>query len=90
MEESTKNVCDIFNEALAIYNATYDYAIQKESVTLCGFAWKVAGSALSRLYSIKQSQRALTCTPSVMREIFGSWDTLLTLAGYMYSTTINN
>lgn len=72
MEESTKNICDIFNEALAIYNVTYDFAIQEKSVNKCSFAWRVAGSALSRLYSIKQSQRALTCNPSVMREIFGS------------------
>jgi len=72
MEGSLKNVSDIYNEALAIYRVSYEYARLKKSVPKCSFAWKVAGSALTSLYIIKQKQNALNCAPSVLREIFGS------------------
>lgn len=72
MEDSPKNISDIYKEALAVYHVTYNFAILCKSVGKCGFAWKVAGSALMSLYAIKQNQRALTCAPSVLREIFGS------------------
>ncbi|RDX71616.1 putative RNA-dependent RNA polymerase 5, partial [Mucuna pruriens] len=72
MEDSPKKISDIFNEALAVYRVTYEYAIQTKLVNKCGFAWKVAGSALTTLYTMKQNHKALNCAPSVLREIFGS------------------
>jgi len=72
MEDSEKNVCDIYNEALAIYRVCYEYARLRKSVSKCTFAWKVAGSALTSLYIIKHKQNSLNCAPSVLREILGS------------------
>ncbi|GMP59698.1 hypothetical protein CsSME_00022876 [Camellia sinensis var. sinensis] len=71
-EESPRNSEDIYNEALAIYNITYDYAKRNRDVKKCGFAWKVAGSALFKLHVIKQSQKTenpIVCSPSVLREV---------------------
>ncbi|KAB1214810.1 putative RNA-dependent RNA polymerase 5 [Morella rubra] len=51
-EESKRVMEEIFNEALAIYHITYDYA-KTRSASYCGFAWKVAGSALIQLYAKK-------------------------------------
>ncbi|KAL5572572.1 hypothetical protein UlMin_022169 [Ulmus minor] len=71
LEESERNMEEILNEALAIYNVTYDYAMTKNSVNFCGFAWKVAGSALFKLYiSQQREEKPLQCLPSVLREIF--------------------
>ncbi|KAG5087469.1 hypothetical protein AAZX31_01G008500 [Glycine max] len=70
MEGCLKSIGDIFNEALAVYNVSYEYAMLKKEVKRCGFAWKIAGSALTRLYIIKQNEKALNCDPSVVREIF--------------------
>lgn len=56
-EESPRNSEDIYNEALAIYNITYDYAKRNRDVKKCGFAWKVAGSALFKLHVIKQREK---------------------------------
>ncbi|KAK7314414.1 hypothetical protein VNO77_32936 [Canavalia gladiata] len=72
MEDSPKNTSDIYNEALAVYHVTYNYAIQMGSASYCAFAWKIAGSALTSLYTIKQNRKAVNCAPSVLREIFGS------------------
>ncbi|QCD92035.1 RNA-dependent RNA polymerase 1 [Vigna unguiculata] len=72
MEDSPKNISDIYEEALAIYHVCYEYAVLTKSVSKCSFAWKVAGSALTSLYIIKQKQKPLHCAPSVLREIFGS------------------
>ncbi|XP_027358466.1 probable RNA-dependent RNA polymerase 3 isoform X2 [Abrus precatorius] len=72
MEDSPKNIRDIYNEALAVYHVTYNYAIQTNSVSKCSFAWTVAGSALTSLYTIKQNEKALNSALSVLREIFGS------------------
>ncbi|KAI8021430.1 putative RNA-dependent RNA polymerase 3 [Camellia lanceoleosa] len=71
-EESPRNSEDIYNEALAIYNVTYDYAKRNRDVKKCGFAWKVAGSALFKLHVIKQSEKTenpIVCSPSVLREV---------------------
>ena len=71
LEESERNMEEILNEALAIYNVTYDYAMTKTSVNLCGFAWKVAGLALFKLYiSQQREEKPVQCLPSVLREIF--------------------
>ncbi|KAJ7973801.1 RNA-dependent RNA polymerase [Quillaja saponaria] len=69
LEVSSKSMEEIYNEALAIYNITYDYA-KHAGVEKCKFAWKVAGSALLKLYAAKHGDRLLTCNPSVLREMF--------------------
>lgn len=69
-EESPKRREDIFNEALAIYQICYEYAKDKR-VGLCGFAWKVAGSALCSLYMLKQGEDTMVWAQSVVRELFG-------------------
>ncbi|MCI08591.1 putative RNA-dependent RNA polymerase 5-like, partial [Trifolium medium] len=71
IEDGSKSITDIYNEALAVYHVTYDYAI-KYGVEKCAFAWKVAGSVLVRFYAEKQYQKTLICSTSVLREIFGS------------------
>ncbi|KAL5771145.1 hypothetical protein ACOSP7_015299 [Xanthoceras sorbifolium] len=70
-EQSTRRLLEIYDEALAIYDITYDFAKQKNSVKYCNFAWKVAGSALCKLYAFKQSERTMVCLPSVLKEICG-------------------
>ncbi|KAL4034661.1 hypothetical protein IC575_003325 [Cucumis melo] len=69
LEGSPRSNDDVYQEALAIYQVTYDHAMS-HSVRNCVFAWKVAGSALFKLYAIKHSERSFLCLPSVMREIF--------------------
>ncbi|KAM7515447.1 hypothetical protein LguiA_005030 [Lonicera macranthoides] len=53
-EESKRNPEDIYDDALAIYLITYDYAKSRGEagdIEKCGFAWKVAGSALCKLHA---------------------------------------
>ncbi|KAK4753975.1 hypothetical protein SAY87_002079 [Trapa incisa] len=69
-EESPRNIDDVLDEALAIYNITYDYAKLRGSVRLCSFAWRVAGPALCNFYARKQGGKSITCLPSVLREIW--------------------
>ncbi|XP_056163701.1 probable RNA-dependent RNA polymerase 5 [Syzygium oleosum] len=75
-EESPRRWDDIFNEALAIYNISYEYAtgrhaaIGGKAIGLCGFAWKVADPALCQIYAMKQGQKSIVCLPSVLKEIF--------------------
>lgn len=69
-EDSTKSLEQIFQEALAIYQVTYKYARRERSVEKCHFAWKVAGSALCKLYAKNQGERTMTCSPSVLKELF--------------------
>ncbi|KAJ1389450.1 putative RNA-dependent RNA polymerase 5 [Sesbania bispinosa] len=54
MDYGPKNLTDIYYEALALYHVTYDYAAESKDVQQCGFAWKVGGEALMRLYTIQQ------------------------------------
>lgn len=61
---------DLYNEAVAIYNLTYDYAKRRADVRKCGFAWKVAGPVLYKLYTMKQSEKSFVCLSSVLRELF--------------------
>ncbi|OWM66067.1 probable RNA-dependent RNA polymerase 5 isoform X2 [Punica granatum] len=68
-EESSRREEDIFEEALAIYNITYDYAKNVGSVGLCAFAWRVAGSALCKFHAMKQGEKSITCLPSILKEI---------------------
>lgn len=43
---SSRKIEDIYNEALAIYHTSYNYAQSLKDVKKCGFAWKVASEAL--------------------------------------------
>ncbi|XP_044463724.1 probable RNA-dependent RNA polymerase 5 isoform X2 [Mangifera indica] len=70
-EQSTRNIQEIYDEALVIYNLAYDHAKRQGAVGYCSFAWKVAGSALCKFYAMKQGERTMLCLPSVLQEIFG-------------------
>lgn len=70
MEESGKNRQVIYEEAVAIYNVTYEYAAKTNSVEKCSFAWKVAGTALCNLCACRQSKdKPLTILPSLVRDL---------------------
>ncbi|KAH6812754.1 hypothetical protein C2S51_021772 [Perilla frutescens var. frutescens] len=56
MEESAKDTQVIYEEAVAIYHVTYDYA-SVYGVEKCRFAWKVAGSALCNLCAWNSAAR---------------------------------
>ncbi|KZV15097.1 putative RNA-dependent RNA polymerase 3 [Dorcoceras hygrometricum] len=71
-EESEKDMEQIYEEAVAIYHVTYDYAIRSNQVERCGFCWKVAGSALFNFYAGEVSgskERPIVILPSVLRDI---------------------
>ncbi|GAV88059.1 RdRP domain-containing protein [Cephalotus follicularis] len=70
-EQSARNAKEIYEEALAIYHVVYDYAMAKGDTSKCGFAWKVAGAALCKLYAYKQNERCMVCLPSVLVDIYG-------------------
>ncbi|KAH9762558.1 putative RNA-dependent RNA polymerase 3 [Citrus sinensis] len=70
-EQSTRTLEEIYNEALAIYNITYDLAASRRQVSYCSFAWRVAGSALRKFYARRQGDRSMLCSASVLREICG-------------------
>lgn len=73
MEESARSTSDIFNDALAIYRVTYDYAKAIGDVKKCGFAWKVAGSALCRLHAElhakEHNQKIMAVSPSILHKL---------------------
>ncbi|KAH6812867.1 hypothetical protein C2S51_021885 [Perilla frutescens var. frutescens] len=69
MEESAKDTQVIYEEAVAIYHVTYDYA-SIYGVEKCGFAWKVAGSALCNLCAWKsaaRNEKPVMILPSILR-----------------------
>lgn len=68
LEESGRDIEDIYNDALAIYHVTYDYA-KKTDAQRCSFAWRVAGSALCKLYQCYQNEKPIVILPSVLREM---------------------
>ncbi|KAI3810840.1 hypothetical protein L1987_20463 [Smallanthus sonchifolius] len=72
--DSTRNVEDVYNEALAIYHVSYDYAKSLKDVVKCGFAWKVAGSALCsyhrKIQCMKTGEREITFLSSSFDGIF--------------------
>ncbi|KAL8498318.1 hypothetical protein ACS0TY_021586 [Phlomoides rotata] len=70
-EESAKNTGVIYDEAIAIYRVTYEYAMT-HGVGKCGFAWKVAGTALCNLcarQSAGPNGMPFTIVPSVLRDL---------------------
>nr|GLL39727.1 probable RNA-dependent RNA polymerase 5 [Ipomoea trifida] len=68
-EESRRKDDDIFNEALAIYHVCYDYAKMSNDVRKCGFAWRVAASALCKYHAFKQKDRPILILPSILQDI---------------------
>ncbi|KAL5572573.1 hypothetical protein UlMin_022170 [Ulmus minor] len=70
----TRNLEEIYNDALAIYIVNYEYAMSKNNAGLCGFAWKVAGPALFNLYISSNPAETETepfmFLPSILREMF--------------------
>ncbi|KAI3802886.1 hypothetical protein L1987_31032 [Smallanthus sonchifolius] len=56
---SNRKIEDIYNDALAIYHASYDYAHKYADVKKCGFAWKVAGEALCSFHESKTPGRSI-------------------------------
>ncbi|KAL3625439.1 hypothetical protein CASFOL_030893 [Castilleja foliolosa] len=71
MEESPKDSQVIYDEAIAIYHVTYDYAMSR-GVDKCGFAWRVAGSALCSLCAWELAgpkENPFVILPSVLRDL---------------------
>ncbi|XP_049354698.1 probable RNA-dependent RNA polymerase 3 [Solanum verrucosum] len=68
-EQTVRKTEDIFDEALAIYHVTYDNARITYSIEKCGFAWKVAGSALCRIHTMYRKEKDFPILPSVLQEI---------------------
>lgn len=73
MEESVRSTRDIYNDALAIYRVTYDYAKATGDVRKCGFAWKVAGAALCKLHAElhakEHGQKVMPVSPSILHKL---------------------
>ncbi|KAG8376059.1 hypothetical protein BUALT_Bualt09G0024200 [Buddleja alternifolia] len=72
MEESKKDTQVIYEEALAIYHVTYDYAKSLDNCGKCNFAWRVAGTALCNIYAWQTAapkEKPVTILPSVIREL---------------------
>ncbi|KAK6941468.1 RNA-dependent RNA polymerase, eukaryotic-type [Dillenia turbinata] len=71
-EESTRKTEELYDDALAIYHISYEYAMSsKGSVGCCSFAWRVAGPVLCKLYATILGEKAIICLPSVLGEVFG-------------------
>ncbi|KAG6390965.1 hypothetical protein SASPL_148711 [Salvia splendens] len=72
MEESRKDTEVLYEESLAVYHVTYDMAASSGKVEKCGFAWRVAGSALCSLYawkSVAPKEKPLMLLPPVLRDL---------------------
>ncbi|XP_023915657.2 LOW QUALITY PROTEIN: probable RNA-dependent RNA polymerase 5 [Quercus suber] len=69
-EECKRGIDEVYNETLAIYHVTYDYANHRRDAKYCFFVWRIASSALLKLYAKKQDERCFVCLRSVLREIF--------------------
>ncbi|KAF8118300.1 hypothetical protein N665_0005s0067 [Sinapis alba] len=70
-EDSKKSLEELYQQALALYNIVYDYAIIKNKVRCCGFVWKVAGPVLCKLYLKKMEEKSIPCSVSVLKELWG-------------------
>ncbi|KAL6627250.1 hypothetical protein ACP70R_030976 [Stipagrostis hirtigluma subsp. patula] len=69
-EQSPKNRLELFNEACAVYQVVYQYAMECDQVSKCGFAWKVAGEALCELYVLNHGGPRVTCSRAVLEDAF--------------------
>ncbi|XP_071715464.1 probable RNA-dependent RNA polymerase 5 [Rutidosis leptorrhynchoides] len=63
---SSRNMEDIYNDALAIYHASYEHAQRYAEVSKCGFAWKVAGEALCSFHAMKAPGRSIPFKATVL------------------------
>uniref|UniRef100_A0A7C8Z5C3 RNA-dependent RNA polymerase n=1 Tax=Opuntia streptacantha TaxID=393608 RepID=A0A7C8Z5C3_OPUST len=70
LEKSPRAWEEISLDSLAIFRVSYDYAIKVQDAKKCGFAWKVAGEALMKIFIESQNEKPLVCVPSVVRELF--------------------
>ncbi|CAI0543503.1 unnamed protein product [Linum tenue] len=72
----------LFVEARALYQVVYDYAEsqrrkassikeQQSAIRLCGFAWRVAGTALCALCISSRAEKPMLCSESAFKEMFG-------------------
>ena len=64
LEDSPRNLEDLYSDAFAIYNVFYEYARSKCNLKKCGFAWKVAGHALCKFHASKQKEKPMLILPS--------------------------
>eukprot|EP00252_Welwitschia_mirabilis_P009774 TRINITY_DN2264_c0_g1_i5.p1 TRINITY_DN2264_c0_g1~~TRINITY_DN2264_c0_g1_i5.p1 ORF type:complete len:908 (-),score=178.98 TRINITY_DN2264_c0_g1_i5:35-2476(-) len=64
LQESTKNRKLIYKEACAIYQIAYKEARAKRDAGRCGFAWRVAGEALCKIYCRENSETSLLISAS--------------------------
>ncbi|KAF7147894.1 hypothetical protein RHSIM_Rhsim03G0237700 [Rhododendron simsii] len=74
-EESKRDYKEIYRDALAIYNVVYEYAENFRDIGKCGFAWKVAGPALFKLYVLKSAEtekvkNPVLCSPTALQDLF--------------------
>ncbi|KAL8138279.1 hypothetical protein V2J09_004280 [Rumex salicifolius] len=69
LEKSPRAWEEIRFDALAIYHVVYSYAMQSSEAKKCAFAWRVAGSALIKIYMEEQDEKPIYCLPSVLREV---------------------
>ncbi|KAH9619567.1 hypothetical protein KSS87_000894 [Heliosperma pusillum] len=69
LDKSPHSWEDIRLDALALYHVTYDYAIKINAAKYCGFAWKVAGSALLKAFIDDQVEKPVPCLLSVQRQL---------------------
>uniref|UniRef100_A0A6N2MPZ6 RDRP C-terminal head domain-containing protein n=1 Tax=Salix viminalis TaxID=40686 RepID=A0A6N2MPZ6_SALVM len=61
---------EIFEEARALYQVTYNHAKSHGAVGNCSFAWRVSGLALCTLYVLRnQGERPIICSPSALKGI---------------------
>ncbi|KAJ4838997.1 hypothetical protein Tsubulata_021451 [Turnera subulata] len=70
-EESRRPRKDVFDEACAIYQISYDFADNHKNPGRCNFAWRVGGRALCAFYMLEsQKERPLMCSLSALKDIF--------------------
>ncbi|XP_057247143.1 probable RNA-dependent RNA polymerase 3 isoform X2 [Beta vulgaris subsp. vulgaris] len=69
LESSSRAWVETRFDALAIYHVSYDYAMEIEDAKKCGFAWKVAGMALLKIFAEAQAEKPIACMPSVLQEV---------------------
>ena len=60
-EECKRGIDEVYNEALAIYHVTYDYANHQRDAKYCFFVWRIANSTVLKLYAKKQDERSFVC-----------------------------
>nr|XP_018461405.1 PREDICTED: probable RNA-dependent RNA polymerase 5 isoform X1 [Raphanus sativus] len=70
-EDSNKSFEELYQQALALYNIVYDYAIIKNKVRYCGFVWKVAGPVLCKFYLKKKKEKSVFSAVSMHKELYG-------------------